>query len=452
MCGIIGMARESFSSDDALKMLKRLEYRGYDSFGIATDSGLFEKEIGEIKKVKNNSCSLAIAHTRWATHGGVTKENAHPHFDCSKNIFLVHNGIIDNYLEIKQSLGNHVFHGQTDTEVMAHFFEEKLKFMSVKEAVEEFFRTVSGEFAIVLMIKGDENLYAMKRGSPLSLGILNDGNVVASDIYAFSDKTSSAIFFNEDEFAVVSKERYKFYKFDGKGLVPIDKEITHVKWEQNTEEKKYDHYMIKEIYEQPEVVERLQLSLQSDQKETLQKLASLVKSSKRVVFVASGTSYHAALLGVYFLNKAGLEAHAIIASEFRSFYLVDKDTLIIAVTQSGETMDVIEALHGMKDKGAKIASLVNVPYSTIQRMSNVSLNISAGQEICVAATKSFTNQVVCLAYLAHMFGYKTDFDDINKSLRSVLEQEEKIKDIAKSLSSHHDIYIIGRRFLYPIAR
>ena len=235
-------------------------------------------------------------------------------------------------------------------------------------------------------------------------------------------------------------------------LKPVTKDIITVKWSGCEEKKNFDHYMIKEIYEEPAVVERLINSLNTEQNSDLENMKKLMAEAKRIVFVASGTSYHATLLGVYFLNKVGVEAHAIIASEFRNFYLVDKETLIVAVTQSGETMDVIEALHGMKDKGAKIASLVNVPYSTIQRMSNVSINIEAGQEICVAATKSFVNQVVCLAYLASMFEKKNSVEQVSKSIKHIFSQEEKIKQIAKSLAKHDDIYVIGRGFLYPIAR
>jgi len=281
---------------------------------------------------------------------------------------------------------------------------------------------------------------------------MKDGHVIASDIYAFSDKTDKAIFFNEDEFAIVTEKDYEFYRLIGNTLNPVTKDIITVKWSGCEEKKNFNHYMIKEIYEEPAVVERLINSLNTEQNSDLEKMKKLMTEAKRIVFVASGTSYHATLLGVYFLNKVGVEAHAIIASEFRNFYLVDKETLIVAVTQSGETMDVIEALHGMKDKGAKIASLVNVPYSTIQRMSNVSINIEAGQEICVAATKSFVNQVVCLAYLASMFEKKNSVEQVSKSIKHIFSQEEKIKQIAKSLAKHDDIYVIGRGFLYPIAR
>ena len=453
MCGIIGIvSQNNFGSNDVMKMLKRLEYRGYDSFGIATNSGLFEKEIGEVRLVKNLQCSMALAHTRWATTGGVTKENAHPHKDCTGNIVLVHNGIIENYLELKNKLPGHEFSSETDTEVIAHYIEEKIKTKSIRDAIVDFMKEAQGTFAVVVMVKGDKNLYAFKRGSPLSLGILPGGHVLASDIYAFSDKTTKAIFFNEDEFAIVTEKSYEFYRLNETVLKPVTKDIITVKWSGCEEKKNFDHYMIKEIYEEPAVVERLINSLNTEQNSDLENMKKLMAEAKRIVFVASGTSYHATLLGVYFLNKVGVEAHAIIASEFRNFYLVDKETLIVAVTQSGETMDVIEALHGMKDKGAKIASLVNVPYSTIQRMSNVSVNIEAGQEICVAATKSFVNQVVCLAYLASLFEKKNFVEKVPKSIRHIFSQEEKIKQIAKSLAKHNDIYVIGRGFLYPVAR
>ena len=453
MCGIIGMvSKNEFGSNELIEMLKRLEYRGYDSFGVATDSGLFEKEVGEIKPVEENKCKMALAHCRWATHGGVTKENAHPHTDCTGNILLVHNGIISNYQELKRSLMGHRFTSETDTEVIAHFFEERLKTESIKSAIENFFRAAEGEFAIVMMIKGDSNLYALKRGSPLSLGLLDNGNVLASDIFAFSDKTEKAIFFNENEFAVINKDGYEFYNFQDSISRPVSKEITAIKWSGMEGKKDFDHYMIKEIYEEPEVAERLVNSLMTSQSPSLEKLKGLMQAAKRIVFVASGSSYHAALLGVYFLNKTGVEAHAVIASEFRNFYLVDDKTLLIAVSQSGETMDVIEALHGMKAKGAKIASLVNVPYSTIQRMSNISVNIEAGQEICVAATKSFVNQVIALTYIASLFGYKKDFSNIPDEIRNVFREEEKIKALAKSLKGEKDIYIIGRGYLYPVSR
>ncbi len=457
MCGIVGIvSKKDVSSRQLITMLKRLEYRGYDSFGYATNNGHVEKFVGEIQNdiVDNVSSSVSISHCRWATHGGVTKENAHPHSDCNNELFIVHNGIIDNYLELKKDLESkgHIFKSQTDSEVIAHFFEEELKTKSMKKSVEKFFNTVKGEFAVLLIRKNSDKIYTFKRGSPLVLGLAKGMNILASDIYAFSDKTNKVIFFNEDEFAEVTNEGHKFYKYSS-GLIPIEKEIQAFEWGSKEEGKlHYEHYMAKEIHEGPSVSERLIKSLKYEQKDKMLELKRIIKDSKRVVFVAAGTSYHASLLGVYFLNKAGIEAHTIIASEFKNFTLLDENTLVIAITQSGETMDVIEALHGIKAKGVNIASFVNVPYSTVQRMSNLSINICAGQEICVAATKTFVNQVVALLYLASLFGYRNEIDKIPGMIENLLKQEQKIKEIAKTLKDKKDIYIIGRGFAYPVAR
>ncbi len=471
MCGIVGIVgKNKFSSKEALGLLKRLEYRGYDSFGVADSNGNTEKFIGEIdeNKIKGAETNNAIYHTRWATHGGVTKANAHPHADCNNELFIVHNGIIDNYIEMKKVLESkgHVFKSQTDSEVIAHFFEEELKENDIKASAENFFGAAKGEFAVLLLRKNDDKIYAFKRGSPLVLGIVepidadskNNAsgnsrmNIIASDIYAFSDKTDKAIFFNENEFAIISASNYEFYKFDLE-LIPIKKEIQSFEWESRIEGKmNYERYMLKEIHEEPEAANRLIKSLEYEQKDKMSELKTMIEKSTRVVFVAAGTSYHASLLGVYFLNRIGVEAHTIIASEFRNFTLLDENTLVIAISQSGETMDVIEALHGIKQRGVRIASFVNAPYSTVQRMSNISVNICAGQEICVAATKTFVNQVIALLSLASMFGYKSSLKRLPEEIESLLQQESKIEGIAKTLENEKDIYIIGRGFSYPVAR
>lgn len=457
MCGIVGItSKDEFSSKEALGLLKRLEYRGYDSFGVATNTGLLEKFVGKIdeNKINGTKTNTAIFHTRWSTHGGVTEENAHPHADCSDEIFIVHNGIIDNYLGLKNELANrgHAFRSQTDSEVISHFFEEELKATGMKDAVEKFFRLVKGEFAVLLTRKGDDKIYAFKRGSPLVLGIGENENILASDIYAFMDRTNKAVFFNEDEFAIVSPQNYELYRYADGSLIPQAREITTFELRKEETPNKYEHYMIKEIMEEPSVARRLIDSLKSDQKEKVLELKRMIESSKRVVFIASGTSYHATLLGVYFLNRAGIEAHTIIASEFRNFTLLDENTLVIAVSQSGETMDVIKALRGIKAEGVKIASIVNVPYSTVQRMSNISINILAGQEICVAATKTFVNQLITLLYVASVFGYKEDIEKIPSLLEGLLKEKHRLQSIAKSIKDCKDIYVLGRGFSYPVAR
>ncbi|MBS3054795.1 MAG: glutamine--fructose-6-phosphate transaminase (isomerizing) [Candidatus Aenigmarchaeota archaeon] len=452
MCGIVGFAfRQPFSAKEILTALKRLEYRGYDSFGYADNSGACIKRVGEIAvdAAPGSFSRTAIVHTRWATHGGITETNAHPHADCTGGIAIVHNGIISNYRELRGDMeaAGHVFRSQTDSETIAHFFEGK----DVKKAMPEFFSRFQGEFAVLLIRKGDEKIYAFKRGSPLVLGIAQDGNMVASDIYAFSNKTNRAIFFNEDEFAEITWEGWKFYSI-GEGAAPVEKEITPFSWKEGEELGEYPHYMIKEIKEIPQAAGRLLLSLQAEQKPAVEKIVQMMKNAGRVIFVASGSSYHAALIGVQFLARAGMEARAIVASEFRSFMILDESTLAIAVSQSGETMDVIEAMRGIKAKGVKIASLVNVPYSTVQRMSNAHLNIAAGQEICVAATKTFVNQVIAMAYMASMVGYKADFASLDGCIAKAFSQEERIKEIAAELKDRKDIYILGRGISYPVAR
>ena len=452
MCGIVGIvSKNSILLSEAMNALKRLEYRGYDSFGFATNDGAIGKYTQEIGKFQSPeiAANVICCHTRWATHGGVTEANSHPHSDCRDELFVVHNGIIENFQELRDELRSqgHIFKSETDTEVIAHFFEGK----DIEETVPEFFRKVDGEFAVLIVKKGSNKIYAFRRGSPLVLGLNNGQRILASDIYAFSNKTNKAIFFSEDEFAVIGGNGYEFFDV-GKTLKAKTKDVTTFEWsnEKKTKEQ-YDHYMLKEIMEEPEVAERLIRSLETEQHDKLLKLKDMMES-KKVLFIAAGTSYHASLLGVHFLNKVGIEARAIIASEFEDLSMVDEDTLAVAVSQSGETMDVIEALKWVKDRGATITSFVNVPYSTIQRMSEISINILAGQEICVAATKSFVNQVTLLLYLASLFGYEVDMDVIPEGLEKTLQHKEEISVLAKRLANHRDIYVIGRGLAYPVAK
>ena len=453
MCGIIGLNFvNDISVKNAVRILKRLEYRGYDSFGLYYPGTLYKKTGEIIIPEIEDKTNKIILHTRWATHGGVTKKNAHPHQSCDKKIIIVHNGIIENYLELRKDLEEkgHKFLSETDTEIIPHYFEDKLKIKSVKEACVDFIQDIKGEFAIAMIVEGDDNLYCLRRDSPLVLGITDKGNMVASDIYAFSDIGNKAVFFENDEFAVISKHSYTFFDKHGK---KIKKKIQEFKWDQEESTlEKYKHYMIKEIMEEPTVVKRLLFSLKTEQKDSFKKFVNLIKNSRKVTFVAAGTSYHASLLGVYYLHKCGIEAQTIIASEFEHFVGVDKDTLVIPISQSGETMDVIEALKYAKKNNAKIASIVNVPYSTIQRGSEISLNILAGQEICVAATKSFVNQVTLMLAIAKEFGFKINLDNLAERISEVLQRKNQIKKIAKEIYMKKDIYVLGRGLSYPVAR
>ena len=461
MCGIIGIVSITpFSvKGTLLKCLKRLEYRGYDSSGFVLVDGTASKAIGEISSIMSQvndslTSTTGIAHSRWATHGGVTDTNAHPHFNTSKTLFVVHNGILENFQDMKDKLvkKGYKFITQTDTEVIPHYFDDKLKQGNdITKAIQSFLKEAKGTFAILLMQKGSNILYAIKRDSPLVLGLAKDKFILASDIYAFSDETNKAIFFEDNEYAIITPDKYEFYDKNGK---KTEKKIIEFEWTREDETKEhYKHYMIKEIKEQPQVSLRLINSFETIQNDKLNKLLELMKNTKRIVFIACGTSYHASLVGSILLNHLGIYTSCIIASEVESFIKFDKDTLCIAVSQSGETMDIVTEVKKAKQAGSKIASIVNVPYSTIQRMSDVSIEILAGQEVCVAATKSFTNQVIVMLELARRLGYKINLKHIPKKIQQTIAiNEDKIKVISNELASKRDIFVLGKGMSYPIIK
>ena len=454
MCGIIGIASsKDFPATLLLERLKRLEYRGYDSYGYY-DSRELKKFVGNIQVASAGAVPTrtGIAHTRWATHGGVTEQNAHPHASCDGNVVVVHNGIIENFEELKKTLlkKGHRFRSETDSEVIAHFFEEGLKSRPIKAVITDFIRTFTGTFAVLVMLKGSEEIYAIKRDSPLVLGVTSGLNIVGSDIYAFSDLTDRAAFFNNDEFAVIRADGYRF--FDRRGRA-IDKPLQKFVWEQASSEKKaYKHYMLKEIMEEPETVERMLFSLEQEQKPAFDRLIKLIRGSKKIIFASCGTSYHASLLGSFFLHRVGIETQTLIASEFRHYANIDRNTLVIALSQSGETMDVIDALKYAKENRGRVVGIVNVPYSTVQRMSEFSLNILAGQEVCVASTKAFVSQAALLLKIAQEFGFRVNLANLADRIRGLLRKKEEIRKIAETIAQSRDIYIIGRGLTYPVAR
>ncbi|MGM5482762.1 MAG: glutamine--fructose-6-phosphate transaminase (isomerizing) [Nanobdellota archaeon] len=458
MCGIIGIAsQEEFSVNRSLlKGLKRLEYRGYDSWGFATNSGDYYKTTQEIGPLDNDVlCKTGISHTRWATNGGANKLNSHPHFNMGKDIFIVHNGIIENASVLQEGLmkNGYEFTSETDSEVIAHLVDEKFKQnKNIKTIFSELLEELEGTFAILIIKKNDPNIYALKRDSPLVLGISEDKFIISSDVYAFSDVTDKAIFFEDNEFAVIRPDGYEFYD---SGLNYLEKTINRFSWEVKEQDKgNYEHYMLKEINEEAETVERLLQSLETTQFDRLKKFAEELENSEHVVFVSCGTSYHASLVGAYIFNSLGIKSQAVIASEFENFVDIDSNTTVIAVSQSGETMDVVVVLKKALEKGAKILSLVNVPYSTIQRYSTVSLEIMAGQEICVAATKTFTNQLIAFFAIAKEMGFNNiNISSISKKIRATIDKTTgTIKDLASDLIDKEHIFVLGRGVSYPIAR
>ncbi len=475
MCGIIGViSREKFSVKDCLlKRLKRLEYRGYDSAGFATSSGAVKKSSGELsdllERTENSlESKVGIAHTRWATHGSVNKLNAHPHFSNSRQVFVVHNGIIENHEELRSDLESEgfEFRTETDTEVIPNFFENiirggsdrGLEDLSLKELDDEikrasktFFKKMKGTFAVLLMVRDYDRLYILKRGSPVAVGRADNSFIVSSDIYGFSDKTDKALFLKDDELAVLSDSELKIFDKD---MDRKNRDFKSLDWQgSEAEVGDYPHYMLKEIHEQPLSSERLLNSLNAEQEESFSNLCKKIGGAEKVVFVACGTSYHASLIGSYILKNLGVDARTVIASEIEGFVDIDEETLVVAISQSGETMDVVEVLKSAEEKGAEIVSIVNVPYSTIQRMSSLSLEVVAGQEICVAATKTFTNQVIALLALGERLGLSVPLEEVpGKIQRTISENKEKVKNVAEELQDEGDIFVLGKRACYPMAR
>ncbi len=454
MCGIVGIVSEkSFPTRLLLERLKRLEYRGYDSFGF-DDSRRTRKFIGGIHiGAADGRTRLGLAHTRWATHGGVSTANAHPHQSCDGRVVIAHNGIIENYEDIKRDLvrRGHRFRSETDSEVIAHFFEDRLKAKPMKAVLTDFLREFQGTFAVLALVRGEDELYAVKRDSPLVLGAAAGPTIVASDMHAFSDLGGRLAFFDDDEFAVIRPGGFEFFDRKGKPVRKTLKRFEPIPASAASKQS-YKHYMLKEIMEEPEAVERLLRSLATEQKASFERLVRMVKSARKVFFAACGTSYHASLLGAYFLHKLGIENQTLIASEFRHYANIHPDTLVIALSQSGETLDVIDALKYTRENGGKVASIVNVPHSTIQRLSDVSLNILAGPEVCVASTKAFVNQAAVLLRLSQAFGFRVNLHNLADRIRGLLKRKDEIRRIARRLADARDVFIIGRGLTYPVAR
>jgi len=411
-------------------------------------------------EVKGNHNFLANGifthNSRWATHGKVSVANAHPHFSGDKNIFVVHNGIVENYEDLKEELikKGHHFVSQTDTEVIPHLIEEYSKNNSFIIACEKTFRRLKGLFAVVVLDKKTGEIIGTRKGSPLIMGIGDKGLFLASDVPAFLNKTNKVIFLDDGDMVhIIDGETYKIKNLSSKKI--LKKKIDTIKWTQEEAEKgKHPHFMIKEIKEIPEAIEK---AVCQDNKK-LRLIANLIKKSSNLFFVACGTAGHACLAGQYLFSSVGKSTGFSAASEFKNFLpTLDKKTLLIAVSQSGETIDVIEAVKKAKEKGIKVVSLVNVMGSTLTRISDYVLMINAGPEKCVLATKSYLSQLSLIILLFYsIFGqYKKGEKDLKKISRQINQLIEnklfisKIKRLAKKLSLVKHIYVIGRSYNYP---
>ncbi len=461
MCGIIGFVGREEAAPILLEGLKRLEYRGYDSAGIVTvDGGSLKvvKAVGTVDKLEAALSGetlggfVGIAHTRWATHGGVTRENAHPHTSCDGSVALVHNGIIENFAELKSELEGrgHVFRSQTDTEVAAHLLEEYIKDgMDLSTAGVELSSTLKGQFAIVAVsTRFPLSLLAMRRKAPLMIGIGRGENIVASDALAFIDRTNKAIFMDDDTVAVVSNgPEVKLFSASGQTIKPV---IVEVAQELSMPDKEnYEHYTIKEIHEQPETVSRV---LDQDTG-TLTFFRREVQNAKRVFFIASGSSYHAGMLGRLFLSEnMGIYSEVVVASEYKSVEgWFREGTVVIAISQSGETADVLTAVGSARAQGATVISLVNRSPSTLERYSDVTLKLNAGTEVGVAATKSLTAQVALLFRVSKKESEEDEIMELCDALETVLKTEPLVVKVAEAVKESRDVYFLGRGLSYPVA-
>ncbi|HVP22467.1 MAG TPA: glutamine--fructose-6-phosphate transaminase (isomerizing) [Conexivisphaerales archaeon] len=461
MCGIIGFVGTEEATPILLEGLKRLEYRGYDSAGLVLvdgDSLRVVKEVGTVDKlvaamteVKLHG-SIGMAHTRWATHGGVTRENAHPHLSCDGGVAVIHNGIIENFAELKAELEaeGHVFKSQTDTEVIPHLLERYLKDgMDLATAGVELSETLKGQFAIVAVSSEfPSSLLALRRKAPLMIGIGRGENIVASDALAFIDRTNKAIFMDDDTIAVVSNgPEVKLYSAAGQPIKPV---VVEVAQELSTPDKEnYEHYTIKEIMEQPTTVRRV---LDQDAG-TLTFFRRELENAKRVFFIASGSSFHAGMLGRLFLSEnLGIYSEVVVASEYRSVEgWFREGTVVIAISQSGETADVLTAVGSARAQGATVISIVNRAPSTLERYSDVTLKLNAGTEVGVAATKSLTAQVALLFRVSKKDSEEKEIEELCVALEAVLRTEPLVVKVAEAIKESKDVYFLGRGLGYPVA-
>ncbi len=480
MCGIIGYVGKHDIVPILIEGLKKLEYRGYDSAGIAILNGedvQIRRVKGKIKILEESlreeklTGTYGIGHTRWATHGRPSEENAHPHQDCTHSIVVVHNGIIENYLEIKNTLRNegHKFVSETDTEIIAHLIE-KYHNDSLESAVQKAVKELVGNFAISVVSKKEKDkIVTAKVGPPTVIGLGEGENFISSDLNPLLPHTQEIIFLEDGEMAVVEPNSVRFSDFEGN---PIEKKAEHISWSPLMVEKQgYKHFMLKEIFEQPQVIRdtlsgRLSLDRGKVFLEEIGVSESTLQTIKRIVIIACGTSYHAGLVGKCFIETlAGVPTEVVYASEYRyEDFILDEHTLAIPVSQSGETADTLAAFKSVLEKNNSSLAICNVKNSSISRTAGGVLLTHAGPEIGVAATKTFSAQMAALALLsiclAKARGKLTpennimlmkDLQRIPDKMEKILMRAKEIEEMAQQFVSNSHFLYLGRWISFPIA-
>jgi glucosamine--fructose-6-phosphate aminotransferase (isomerizing) len=481
MCGIMGYVGDRPDSKEIiLEGLKTLEYRGYDSAGIAViENGNFwsEKRAGKLQALigavgtNGPSGGTSLGHTRWATHGAVTDENAHPHFDCAERLAVIHNGIIENYSEIKESLvaEGHTFKSQTDTEVLAHLIEKNFDGDLLK-AVQDSLPVLRGAYAIgVIALDSPDEIVVVKTSSPLVIGVGENENYLASGVPALLSYTKRVIFLKDGEMALIKKDAIQVYDFDGR---EVDHQVETINWDPVMVQKQgYRHFMLKEIFEQPDAVANT-LNGKIDLEQGKLKLDDInftseqVRNFENITIIACGTAYHAGWTAKYqWQQHLGLPIGVELASEFRysNPYLSER-TLLVAISQSGETADTLEAIKLAKSKGAHILAITNSPGSSITREANQTFYTHAGPEIGVASTKCFMVQLVALALIELHLGelrgtlskemLKERINNLVKipsCIDRALKLDETVKELAQKFYDTSNFLFLGRDILCPMA-
>ncbi len=482
MCGIVGYIGPKAVVPLVIDGLRRLEYRGYDSAGIAVVGQDCKLEIRRTSgKLKNLEDLLAkspiegvygLGHTRWATHGRPTEENAHPHRDCTGEIVVVHNGIIENYLELKQQLikEGHKFQTETDTEIIAHLLEKYSKNVPLERAVLKTVKLLRGAYALVAISTRDPNkIVAARLGPPVVIGLGQNEFFVASDIPAILSHTREAFFMGDGEIAILTLKGVRVVDFDNH---PVTPKVQHITWDPIMAEKGgFKHFMQKEIFEQPRAVRDTLLGRISQETgkvflDEMDITEEEFRNFHEVKIVACGTSWHAALAGKFMIERlAQIPVEVDYGSEFRyRDPIINKNTLVIAISQSGETADTLAAQREARQKGAKILAICNVVGSMLTREANGTIYTHAGPEIGVASTKAFTGQLTALVltalYLAQVRGKLTpelaqtmmqELTRIPHKIETILQRDPDVEELAKKFFRHSDFLYLGRGIHYPIA-
>jgi len=458
MCGIFGVINDKSNqaSQTVLNGLKKLEYRGYDSWGIAlktegSDEILIDKHIGKIGNAETALPSgvIAIGHTRWATHGGVTNANAHPHLDCSKRIAVIHNGIVENYQELESELRQkkHIFVSETDTEIIAHLIEEETKTQSLFQATLNAFKKLVGSNAIVVLDGKTGEVVVCRNGSPLVLGVTNDSTYIASDATALLDKTNRVYFMDDNEAVYIKKSYIELFSLNTEMGKKI--QFKKIDWKAEAAEKGgFAHFALKEISEQTRTIPQVLIKKTKE----LEQVAQLINNGYKPVLLACGSASYCGLAAQYIFADLGIEAINYGAYEYSPFAgLVNDKTLIFAISQSGETADTLLAVKEAKKKGAKIVSVINALGSSLERLSDYLLPVEAGPEIAVVSTKGFTAQLATF-FALHNVIKKSDPQRFIHTFTEWIQNKnlhEIILNCAKGLLKSEHVYLIGKHINYP---